>query len=422
MFHELQRLSAVSGLQQSVGKSAYITKGTLQPEALQFMQDSGLQHETKVRYLGVHMGHVSVKETFVGPLQEAYRRARIAATIALSIPEKITLLTTWILPTLLLTAIAYVADRSVVSALHAVYNMLFCFDSWGITTHQLSQHRDQGGYSVPLPQTWLAAQGGTAAVAALTSPTIMPMYVMQAVVKFCTHYGIPTSHKVIAVTQLGPVPMKGAGYLAHSYKAYSLARKGITIKLSLPLKDLPLWHFAIFCNKHQNTYFAPHLIRQGLLTVAQLFDNNLDLHPYMHKFIPRSWLPIYQQALRRYQALPINDWSPPAVWPGCWAKSSFLAHIAPSKKIHHRAKSEDWKAFWPANLPPSLKDFAYQCMWHKLKVRHRLEPWLETAACPMCGARETVFLALHNCAFYARTHRFMVECFGVRRVNGKTRR
>ena len=30
-----------------------------------------------------------------------------------------------------------------------------------------------------------------------------------------------------------------------------------------------------------------------------------------------------------------------------------------------------------------------------------------------------MFHALHNCAFYARTHRFMVECFGEWRVNGK---
>ena len=387
MFHELQRFSAVSGLQQNVGKSAYVTKGTLHLRVLQFMQDSGLHHETKVWYLGVQMGHVSVKEAFVGPLREAYRRARIAATIALSIPEKITFVKTWILPTLLLTARAYVADRSVVSALNTVYNILLCFDSWVITTHQLSQHRDQGGYSVPLPQTWLAAQGATTTVAALTSPTIMPMYVMQAFVKFRNHYGILTNHKVLAVTQLGPVPMKGAGYLAHSYKAYSLVRKGTKIKLSLPLKDLPPWHSTIFCNKHHNTYFAPHLIRQGVLAVAHLFDSNLELQPHMHKFISLSWLPIYQQALRQYQALPINNWSPPAVWPGCWAQSSYLAYIAPSKKIHHRAKSEDWKAFWPANLPASLKDFAYQCMWHKLKVRHRLEPWLKTSACPMCGAR-----------------------------------
>ena len=33
-----------------------------------------------------------------------------------------------------------------------------------------------------------------------------------------------------------------------------------------------------------------------------------------------------------------------------------------------------------------------------------------------------MFYALHNCAFYACTHIFMVECFGERRVNAKTGR
>ena len=273
-----------------------------------------------------------------------------------------------------------------------------------------------------MPQTWLAAQEGTAAVAALTSPTIMPTYVMQKFIKFCLKYGIPTTHKVSAVTQLGPVPMKGAGYVAHSYKAYSLARKGVQIKLSLLLRELPLWHSTLFCNKHHNTYIAPHLIKRGVMTVAQLFDNNLVVHPHMHQFISRTWLPIYQQALQHYQALPINDWSPPAVWSSCWAKFACMAPIAPSKKIQHCATTDDWKACWPARLPPGLKDFAYHCMWHKLKVRHRLEPWLHTSACPLCGARETVLHALHNCAFYARTHKFMVECFGEWRVNGKTGR
>ena len=89
-------------------------------------------------------------------------------------------------------------------------------------------------------------------MATLTSPPVMPMYIMEAFIKFCTQYGIPTRHKVFAVTLLGPVPMKRASYIAHSYKAYSFARKGIKVKLSLPLKDLPLWHSTVFCNKHHN--------------------------------------------------------------------------------------------------------------------------------------------------------------------------
>ena len=92
--------------------------------------------------------------------------------------------------------------------------------------------------------------------------------------------------------------------------------------------------------------------------MAHLFESNLELQLHMHKFILRSWLRIYDLALRQYQALPINDWSPPPVWPGCWAKSSCVAYVAPSKKIHHRAQSVDCKALWPANPPPSLNDFA----------------------------------------------------------------
>ena len=46
--------------------------------------------------------------------------------------------------------------------------------------------------------------------------------------------------KVLAVTQMGHVPMKGAGYLAHSKKAYFLAHKGIQVKLGLLVGDLPL--------------------------------------------------------------------------------------------------------------------------------------------------------------------------------------
>ena len=61
-------------------------------------------------------------------------------------------------------------------------------------------------------------------MAALPSPTISPTYVMQEFIKFYFRYGIPSGHKVLAVTHLGPVPMKGAGYLAQSYKAYSLAQ------------------------------------------------------------------------------------------------------------------------------------------------------------------------------------------------------
>ena len=107
----------------------------------------------------------------------------------------------------LVVRVLWVADKSVVCALNNVYNVLFSYDSRGITTHQISQRKDQVGYSVPMPRTWLAAQGGRAAFAVLTFQRLcLCMFYRQ----FCNQYGIPTNHKVLSVTQMGPFPMKGA--------------------------------------------------------------------------------------------------------------------------------------------------------------------------------------------------------------------
>ena len=212
----------MSGLQVNLGKSAYVTKGVLVDPIMTYMTQSGLQHAKCVRYLGVQVGHVSTKEAFRGPLHEAFCRAGIAATVSLLIPQRIPLLMSWIFPTLRLTTRAYVADASVTSTVNNVYNVLFGFDNWGITAHQLSQHRDKGGYTVPMPKTWLVAQGGAASVTVLAIPKVIPTSVLQAFMKFCNPYATPMNHHVLAVTQLGSVPMKSTGYLATSYKAYSM--------------------------------------------------------------------------------------------------------------------------------------------------------------------------------------------------------
>ena len=39
-----------------------------------------------------------------------------------------------------------------------------------LTVHQPSRHKEARGYSLPSPQTWLAAQGGKAAVRAISAP------------------------------------------------------------------------------------------------------------------------------------------------------------------------------------------------------------------------------------------------------------
>ena len=120
-----------------------------------------------------------------------------------------------------------------------------------------------------------------------------------------------------------------------------MARKGVKVKLSVPIGELPLWHSTIFPTRHNNTYYSPLLIRQGVHNVANLFDNNMHIRPHLAKHIPPTWLPVYQSALSSYALMPTDKWSPPTVWPGCWAKSSSLALIAPSLKVQHKSPVDD---------------------------------------------------------------------------------
>ena len=144
----------------------------------------------------------------------------------------------------------------------------------------------------------------------LSAPRVMPTSVLQAFVKFCNSYAIPMNHHVLAVSQLGSVPVKTAGYLATSYKAYSLARKGVRMKLSVPTGELTLWHSTVFLNRHDPTYYSPLLIRQGVHKISYLFDDNLHIRPHLAKHIPPTWLPVYQSALSNYVLMPPNEWSP----------------------------------------------------------------------------------------------------------------
>ena len=103
-----------------------------------YMAQAWLEHAKRVCYLGVQIRHVSTKEAFLGPLHDPCRWARAAATLSLFILENNSLLKVWILPTLLLTARAYVADASATLPPNNVYTVLFGFIIWGITTPRLS--------------------------------------------------------------------------------------------------------------------------------------------------------------------------------------------------------------------------------------------------------------------------------------------
>ena len=163
------------------------SKGDAGQDALRQFKEAGVQYQSFVKYFGVKMGHTSVKEAFWGPLQEAYRRTGVASSRGLTIAEKVQLLEVWVLPTLLLTVRAYVAHWLVVSIVGQVYHVLFGFDSWGLTCHLLSQRRENGRYDLPLPETWLQAQGALTSVQFLSQPLRFPRNVRACRENFCVH-------------------------------------------------------------------------------------------------------------------------------------------------------------------------------------------------------------------------------------------
>ena len=65
--------------------------------------------------------------------------------MGLSVRETMTFLKLWNLPTLLLNALVNLA-------LMNACNVLFGFNNWGVTVHQLSQHPDMEGQSLLQPQ------------------------------------------------------------------------------------------------------------------------------------------------------------------------------------------------------------------------------------------------------------------------------
>ena len=63
---------------------------------------------------------------------------------------------------------------------------------------------------------------------------------------------------------------------------------------------MPLWHNAAFKNNNSNTYYCPKLIREGILTVRQVFTaNHFPKEDLLVQLAP-TWQQVYRE-LRAWQ-------------------------------------------------------------------------------------------------------------------------
>ena len=89
------------------------------------------------------------------------------------------------------------------------------------------------------------------------------------------------------------LPWISLPYLACSAKSFSLLRQGLNVTPPDALSyDMPLWHNALFKSSHFHTYSSPSLIKDGILTVGQLLEDDLYLHQ-----IPPTWRSVYRETI-----------------------------------------------------------------------------------------------------------------------------
>ena len=72
-----------------LGKPSFMVKGEVGQDMLTCLPHTSLQEQQYVKYLGVKIGHLSVREAFLGHLQEAFCRGRVVSNLGLTISEKV---------------------------------------------------------------------------------------------------------------------------------------------------------------------------------------------------------------------------------------------------------------------------------------------------------------------------------------------
>ena len=350
----MNRFAIFSGLKINFSKCGIVVKGPLHPLDQQATEQTpsgevllGISLCPHVKYLGVRMGNITSDEAFSFPLAEAQRRASRLAALQFSLRERILLLKTWILPTVLLTARAYFPSDITIKALKGVFNTALGVDSWGVTLDQIAQLPELGGYQLPTPKVWLHAQFGTAFHAFLKDPNVFPASLVTRFTNWCHTFGVQLHAWALPYLQLGPIPYKTFDYLSFSVKSFSIARRYVLDGLAdqSAIGQLPLWHSAVFKNESHLTYYSPKLISMSILTIADLFDEHMLPRADLLKHIGPTWQALYRQAPRNMLTVPVTDWSLPSVWTAAWAKSLTLKRLAANPHTETRCSPRVWQAF-----------------------------------------------------------------------------
>ena len=211
------------------------------------------------------------------------------------------------------------------------------------------------------------------------------------------------------------LPWTSFPYLAFSAKSFSLLRQGLNVNPPDALSyDMPLWHNVLFKNAHFHTYSSPSLIRDGILTVGQLLEDD----SYLNQ-IAATWRSVYmgtigQLANQTFVFCEHSRQTPCDLSSliSDWQRGSALSVMSYLRDRERRQPDEVWKSLMSCGLPASDIDFIRKTLWRKQPVGDRLKSWRpDRLLCPLCQVPKTMSHMMLHCKFLHFAFPVIDQCF-----------
>ena len=201
--------------------------------------------------------------------------------------------------------------------------MALGLNSWGLTIKILAQTLDLEGTRLVPPRILLQWQHGQAFVNFFKAPHSFHGVISSAYHKWGTPLGICTSLVNFHLFQLATVKLSGLPFIGMSALSFSRARRGAVVETppNLPLA-VPLWHNVLFRNRDGNTYYSPELVRNGVLTTAQISEGTDGEEDFVQA-LPMLTKTVYRSACKKIRRSEGSYFAPyhlPEFWQN-WTKT-----------------------------------------------------------------------------------------------------
>ena len=167
-------------------------------------------------------------------------------------------------------------------------------NSWGLTQDMLALTESQGGLNLAQPHYFLWWHHSTLFVNYTLHPEDVPSTVSAQFEAWAGPRAIRVTPAQLGWFQMDVnLPWISFPDLAFSAKSFSLLQQGLNVNPPDALSyDMPLWHNVVFKNTHFHTYSSPSLIRDGILTVGQLLEDD----SYLNQIAP-TWRSVYRETI-----------------------------------------------------------------------------------------------------------------------------